>query len=147
MIKQKRERGKYLSLWAKCLSLNTTEPTTKVCWSKVRQEVISLLWFKPTENILSVSNKFISCYYRETTCAAKLWSEVCLVWAVTGLQYMKGCWTVSAHTSVHTCSYKADERLPRERLANSCLWLWIRMRAGLKGGLFPFFFVLWFFYT
>lgn len=74
------------------------KPTTKVCWPKVRQEIIPSLWFKLTEKILLVSNKFISWYYRETTCAAKFWSEVCLVWAVTGLQYMKGYWTVSAHT-------------------------------------------------
>ena len=76
------------------------KPTTKVCWPKVRQKMISSLWFKLTEYILSVSDKFISCYYRETTSAAKFWSEVCLVWAVTGLQYMKGYWTVSDHTSM-----------------------------------------------
>lgn len=27
------------------------------------------------------------------------------------------------------CSYKADERLPREHLTNSCLWLWMIMKA------------------
>lgn len=108
--------------------------TAKVCWPKVHQEKISSLCFKLTENTLLVSVKFISCCYRQSTCAAKFWWEVCLVWAVTGLQYIKGCWAIQCSCFwARICSYKAHKRLPRESLTNPCSWLCITMKAMLKG--------------
>lgn len=119
-------------------------PTAKLCWPKAHQEIISSSCFKLTENALLVSVKFVPCCYRESTFAAKFWSEVCLVWAVTGLQYMKGYWAAECSCFwARTCSYKAHKRLPRESLTNSCSWLWIAMRAVLKGTVRVFFFLLW----
>lgn len=98
--KAKEREGNTCHTGINVFSRTAQKPTTKVCWPKVKREMISSLCFKLTGNILLVSDKFIACYYREITCAAKFWSEVCLVRAVTGLQYMKGYWTVSAHTSM-----------------------------------------------
>lgn len=98
--KEKERKGNICHSGINVFPWTPQKTTTKVFWPKVRKEMVSSLWFKPAENILVVSDKFILCYYRETTCAARFWSEVCLVWAVTQLQCVKGYWTVRAHTSL-----------------------------------------------
>lgn len=90
---REREReGNMCHLGINVFPWTPEKPTVKVCWPKVHQEMISSLCFKLTGNTLLVSVKFISCYCRQSTCTDKFWSEVCLVWAVIGLQYMKNHW-------------------------------------------------------
>lgn len=142
--KEKERKGNICHSGINVFPWTPQKNTTKVFWPKVRKEMVSSLWFKITENILVVSDKFILCYYRETTCAAEFWSEVCLVWAVTKLQYMKGYWTVSAHTSLlgqaATKQMKdcGEERVPDELLLvamnNSESWLegWVTLLGALS---------------